>query len=187
MHLSAGDLLRAHTKSGTADGQAVADMIANGQIVPSSVTIGLLEAAMAAEASGSSSSSTEKEGNGGAATETKTATKHRFLVDGFPRNDENRSAYEATTGTDPALVLFFDCPESVMRTRLLGRGQGRSDDNDETIKKRFRVFVESSLPVVEHYEKKGKVARIDADRDPEAVYADVRRVFESRTGAVAKK
>ena len=184
VHLSAGDLLRAHTKSGTPDGDAVAGMISQGQIVPSSVTIRLLEAAMAEAAS-----ETAKKAGGEAAERSgrEASSKHRFLVDGFPRNDENRAAYEALTGSDPALVLFFDCPEAVMRRRLLGRGQGRTDDNDETIAKRFRVFVESSVPVVEYYEKKGKVAKIDADRDPEKVYADVKRVFASRTGAAAKQ
>ena len=49
--MSAGDLLRAHTKSGTPDGDAVAGMISQGQIVPSSVTIRLLEGAMAQAAS----------------------------------------------------------------------------------------------------------------------------------------
>lgn len=37
VHLSAGDLLRAHMKSGSKEGTMVADMIANGQIVPSYV------------------------------------------------------------------------------------------------------------------------------------------------------
>ena len=37
-HLSAGDLLRAHMKSGSPEGQMVANMIANGQIVPSHVS-----------------------------------------------------------------------------------------------------------------------------------------------------
>lgn len=45
-HLSAGDLLRAHIKSGTADGNMVAEMIKNGQIVPSEITVGLLQKAM---------------------------------------------------------------------------------------------------------------------------------------------
>ena len=183
VHLSAGDLLRAHTKSGTPDGDAVAGMIAQGQIVPSSVTIALLESAMAQAAAASASSEGEK---GKSESNLTTTTKHRFLVDGFPRNDENRAAYEALTGSDPALVLFFDCPEAVMRSRLLGRGQGRTDDNDETIKKRFRVFVESSVPVVDYYEAKGKVAKINADRGPDEVYEEVKRVFASRTGAVAK-
>ena len=70
VHLSAGDLLRAHMKSGSADGQMVADMIANGQIVPSAVTVNLLRDAIAA--------------SGG----------RKFLIDGFPRNAENRDAWE---------------------------------------------------------------------------------------------
>lgn len=43
------------------------------------------------------------------------------------------------TGMGPSFILFFDCPEEVMTQRLLGRNQGRSDDNIETIKKRFKV------------------------------------------------
>lgn len=37
-HFSAGDLLREHIKSGTPDGNMVADMIKNGQIVPAEVS-----------------------------------------------------------------------------------------------------------------------------------------------------
>ena len=36
-------------------------------------------------------------------------------------------------------MLYFDCPEAVMEARLLGRKEGRTDDNIETIKKRFQV------------------------------------------------
>lgn len=43
------------------------------------------------------------------------------------------------TGTEPDFVLFLDCPEEVMEKRLLGRQEGRTDDNIESIKKRFRV------------------------------------------------
>ena len=61
-------------------------------------------------------------------------------------------------------TLFFDCPEDVMQERLLNRGKtsGRSDDNAESIKKRFRTFEETSMPVVEYFEKEGKVVRIAA-------------------------
>jgi hypothetical protein len=46
-----------------------------------------------------------------------------------------------------------------MLKRLLKRGEtsGRIDDNAETIKKRFKTFLELSYPVVEHFRKKGKV------------------------------
>ena len=64
-----------------------------------------------------------------------------------------------------------------MERRLLGRNEGRTDDNEATIRKRFHVFQESSLPVVAHYDKVGKVARIDADKDADEVYKEVRRIF----------
>lgn len=42
-------------------------------------------------------------------------------------------------GYDCEMVLLFECPEDVMLERLRGRGQGRSDDNEETIRKRVQV------------------------------------------------
>lgn len=52
------------------------------------------------------------------------------------------------TGIEPEFVLFFDCPEAVMEKRLLGRQQGRTDDNIESIKKRFKV--QYSIPGTYH-------------------------------------
>lgn len=155
VHLSAGDLLRAHMKSGSPDGNMVAEMIKNGQIVPSEVTVGLLKGAMAASG------------------------KQFFLIDGFPRNAENRDAWEREAGYDCEFVLFFDCPEEVMEKRLLGRNEGRTDDNIETIRKRFKVFVESTQPVVAHYETKNKVVRVDGSKAPEEVYALTRPRFDA--------
>lgn len=156
VHLSAGDLLRAHMKSGSPDGNMVAQMIKDGQIVPSHVTISLLQKAMA------------------------DSGQDKFLIDGFPRNDENRNAFEQQTGTEPDFVLFLDCPEDVMEKRLLGRQEGRTDDNIESIKKRFRVFVESSMPVINHYEGKGKVRRFDATSPPSEVFEKVKKLFVQR-------
>ena len=177
--LSAGDLLRAHMKSGSADGNMVAEMIKQGQIVPSVVTVNLLLDAM--RASG----------------------KNTFLIDGFPRNKENRDAWETTAGYDCDFVLFFDAPQDVMYVlglsqipdncvpcntdtfrsqyrlqRLLGRDQGRSDDNETTIKLRFKTFEESSMPVVRYYEQKGKVNSVVATASPEAVYTATKGFFE---------
>lgn len=81
VHLSAGDLLRAHMKSGSPDGNMVAQMIKDGQIVPSHVTISLLQKAMA--------------DNG----------QDKFLIDGFPRNDENRVAFEQQVCTCRLVTL----------------------------------------------------------------------------------
>ncbi|KAJ4771662.1 UMP-CMP kinase [Rhynchospora pubera] len=154
-HLSAGDLLRAEIKSGSENGTMIQNMIKEGKIVPSEVTIKLLQTAIL------------ENGN------------DKFLIDGFPRNEENRAAFERVTGIVPEFVLFFDCSEEEMERRLLGRNQGRVDDNIETIKKRFKVFVESSLPVVEHYESLGKVKRIDAAKPIPEVFEDIKVIFSS--------
>lgn len=43
---------------------------------------------------------------------------------------------------------------------LFSRLKGREDDNIETIRKRFKVYMESSLPVIEYYKSKGKVQKV---------------------------
>ncbi|EPS71050.1 hypothetical protein M569_03715, partial [Genlisea aurea] len=152
-HLSAGDLLRAEIKSGSENGTMIQNMIKEGKIVPSEVTVGLLQRAM------------DESGN------------DKFLIDGFPRNEENRAAFEAVTGIVPEFVLFFDCTEEEMEKRLLNRNQGREDDNLETIRKRFRVYLESTLPVIEHYDSKEKVRKINAGQPVEQVFESVKEVF----------
>jgi UMP-CMP kinase len=160
-HLSAGDLLRAEIKSESENGTMIQNMIKEGKIVPSEVTIKLLQKAM------------QESGN------------DKFLIDGFPRNEENRAAFEAVTGIEPQFVLFFDCSEGEMERRLLSRNQGREDDNIETIRKRFKVFLESSLPVVQYYENKGKVRKICAAKPVEEVFEEVKAVFTPKNMEVA--
>lgn len=136
----------------------IKDYIKEGTIVPMEVTVKLLENAMHAILSSS------KDGTGS------------FLIDGFPRKMDQAIFFEETV-CPSKLVLFLDCPEEEMQKRLLKRGEtsGRSDDNAESIKKRFRTFVETSMPVVEHFETKGKVVKVSAIGAPDEVYNDVKK------------
>ena len=86
-------------------------------------------------------------------------------------------------------TLFFDCPEEVMQERLLNRGKtsGRADDNVESIKKRFKTFVETSMPVVEYFEKEGKVVKIRAVKSPDEMYEEVKKSMWERGFAMTKK
>lgn len=168
-HLSAGDLLRAEQdRPGSQFGDLIRDYIRNGAIVPMEVTVKLLENAMT-EAIGS---------QGGLGS-----SKHRFLIDGFPRKMDQAVKFEEAV-CPARLVLFYDCPEDEMERRLLERGKtsGRADDNAESIRKRFRTFVETSMPVVEYYEEEGKAAKIDATFEPDTVYANTRAQLASRLG-----
>jgi adenylate kinase family enzyme len=72
--------------------------------------------------------------------------------------------------TDLAFVLFFEVPEYVLEDRLLKRGEssGRSDDNIESIKKRFHTYKESTLPIIKYYEAKNKAVQVKFQRNFEA-------------------
>ncbi|RDA95940.1 hypothetical protein CP533_5796 [Ophiocordyceps camponoti-saundersi (nom. inval.)] len=172
-HLSAGDLLRAEQdRPGSQFGDLIRTHIKEGLIVPMEVTVQLLENAMV--------EALNKRKGGDGADSSRPA---RFLIDGFPRKLDQAHRFEAAV-CNPSLVLFYDCPENVMQERLLERGKtsGRDDDNAESILKRFRTFVDTSMPVVDHYDKKGCVVKIDATRDPDAVFVETQKRLKEKLG-----
>jgi len=79
-------------------------------------------------------------------------------------------------------MLFLDVSETEMEQRLLKRGlsSGRSDDNAETIVKRFRTFVTDSMPVVKILEGRGCLRRIDADASADVVFERVCNAFDDQ-------
>lgn len=167
VHLSAGDLLRAEQiRTGSEYGALIKNYITEGKIVPMEITVALLSNAMASSL---------------ASNPPPPGTKARFLIDGFPRKLDQAVFFEETV-CPSELVLFLDCPEEVMEARLLKRGEtsGRDDDNAASIRKRFRTFVETSMPVVEDFEKKGKVVEVKATGSVEEVYALVKEGIEAR-------
>ena len=46
------------------------------------------------------------------------------------------------------------------------------DDNPESLVKRFKTHMETSMPVINLFDEKGMVKRIDANRTREEVAAD---------------
>jgi adenylate kinase family enzyme len=78
-------------------------------------------------------------------------------------------------------VLFYDVSEEVLLERCLVRASHsevkREDDNEETLKKRLRAFKELSRPVVDLYQKFGKVRYIDAGFPIDHVYSETRKAM----------
>lgn len=60
-------------------------------------------------------------------------------------------------------------------------GSGRSDDNVESLKKRFQTYVGDTMPIIEHYEALGLVRKIDASQSPDEVFEEVKKKFEWTT------
>lgn len=155
-HVSAGDLLRAESSTGSETAKLINTCIKEGEIVPSEITVNLLKTAI------------------------KTTTAPVILIDGFPRALDQAAEFNRIVGVDCDFVLFFDCPEEKLTERLLERGKtsGRADDNLESIQKRFVTFHEQSMPVISRYEKVGKVRRVDSSLgSPIEVFRSVAKFF----------
>jgi adenylate kinase len=55
----------------------------------------------------------------------------------------------------------------------------RTDDNAETIKKRLATYELETRPLLDYYERTGRLRRVDGTRDAEAIYADIERAVKS--------
>lgn len=49
----------------------------------------------------------------------------------------------------------------------------RSDDQEETIRERLRVFRENTAPVIDYYARSGSLQRVDGSIGPEETYAEI--------------
>ncbi|RKP03797.1 hypothetical protein CXG81DRAFT_8195, partial [Caulochytrium protostelioides] len=151
VHLSVGDLLRDAVARQTEHGVMIDQMMKEGKIVPTEISLDLLQEAM------------------------KAIRSHRrargFLLDGFPRTAAQAARLDVEIGQCKR-VLVFDVPDDIIVQRLLKRGEtsGRADDNLESIKKRLVTFREVSLPVIQHYQQQGRVEVINADQDIQTVF-----------------
>jgi adenylate kinase len=136
-HVSTGDLLRAAVAAGTPLGREARAFMDRGELVPDAVVIGV-----AAERIG------------------RPDAKTGFVLDGFPRTVAQAEALErelARLGTKLDLCLLLEADEEALVARLVRRAaiEGRSDDNEATIRKRMSVYREQTEPLIVWYRRKG--------------------------------
>lgn len=93
-----------------------------------------------------------------------------FILDGYPRTlpqaETLRSILEGSEAELDAVVLV-DVPEEELISRALARG--RSDDSEEVIRERLRVYREKTRPLVEHYEERSLLRTVDGHAGIEEV------------------
>jgi adenylate kinase family enzyme len=154
-YMSAGDLLRKEAASGSELGQFIDAQMKNGAILPQEITIRLLK------------------------QEILSQNKQLYLIDGFPRQIDQGETFERDI-CRAKCALFLEVPDQILIDRLLARaaGSGRADDNPETIAKRIRVFHDICELVAGYFDRTGRSVRIDGNRDPDVVYADVKAAIE---------
>jgi adenylate kinase len=179
--ISTGAMLRDAMAQGTELGLAAKSIMDAGGLVPDDVVIGIVRERLNRE-----------------------DCKKGFLLDGFPRTVPQAEALEGFAALDMAINV--DSDEDVIVARIAGRRmckvcgeamhvntlQGasscpkcggeiyqRTDDNEQTVRNRMKVYNEQTKPLIDFYARKGILVNIDGDRDIKVVFADVVGAIEA--------
>lgn len=191
-HISTGDMFRAAMAAGTALGKEAKGFIDKGQLVPDSVTNGIVKERLA-----------------------ESDTDAGYMLDGFPRTIQQAEALETITADlkKPLdAVINIDVAPAKLVDRLSGRficktcgatyhkfynppkvagtcdrcgGHEffqREDDKPATVKNRLKVNIEMNTPLLDFYEKKSLLHTVNGDQDIDKVFAEIKAIL----AAVAK-
>jgi len=141
--ISTGDIFRKNLSEGTPLGLEAKSYMDAGQYVPDSVTNNMVRDRVA-----------------------QPDAEPGFLLDGYPRTlgqVEELDAILAESGhsLDAVVVLTVDEEELVQRLLNRAKTSGRSDDTEEVIRERQRVYAEETAPLIDVYRERGLLVEID--------------------------
>lgn len=161
LHISTGDLFRYEMGNDTPLGKEAKSYIAKGELVPDSVTIGMLKNKV--------NSNPDVGG---------------YIFDGFPRTIAQAEALNAFLGEKNQSIsglLSLDVEDAEIVQRLLERGKtsGRADDQDESIiQNRINVYKMETSPVYDFYASSNKSQMIRGMGTIEDVFANLCKVID---------
>jgi len=161
-HISTGDVLRGEIKNGTELGKTAKGYIDNGQLIPDDLMVSIL-----------------------ASVYDSLGKEHKGVIfDGFPRTIPQAEALKKMLderGHSVAAMIELDVPDDKLLERLIKRGKesGRTDDNEETIKKRLSVYANQTSPLIEWYKNEGIHHHINGYGELERIFADICGVIDS--------
>ncbi|MFC5972641.1 adenylate kinase [Halomarina salina] len=173
-HITTGDALRANKDMETEFGKP-REFMEKGELVPDPVVNEIVVAAL-------------EDADG-------------FVLDGYPRNMSQAEYLDEQTDLD--IVVLLDVGRDELVTRLTGRRvdpetgenyhveydmpddeavrdrlEQRDDDTEDVVTDRLDVYSENTEPLVEFYEDRGLLTRIDGDQTPDEVWHDLRLAIE---------
>jgi adenylate kinase len=149
--ISTGQMLRDAVAAKTAVGLAAQAVMARGDLVSDEIVIAVAEQRLAAP-----------------------DARRGFILDGFPRTPGQAAALDAMLarlGTPLERCIALTVDEEQIVRRLIKRAQieGRSDDSEETVRKRLKVYHAQTEPLIAHYTAQGIVRAVDGDASVEEV------------------
>ena len=158
--ISTGDMFRAAVKEETQLGLEAKKYMDAGQLVPDSVTIGIVRERLA-----------------------KDDCKSGFILDGFPRTTAQAVSLDAILKEmnivlDGVVNLNVPSEELVRRISERAALEGREDDKPETVQKRLAVYEESTKPLIDYYRNSGLYVEIDGLQAVADVFTDIVHALE---------
>lgn len=151
--ISTGDALRAAVRSDTGLGRQARAAMEAGDLVADELVVGIVEERLAqADAAAG------------------------FILDGFPRNTSQARILDqmlARRGMPPLeTALHLEVPDEEIVRRLLARAgeQGRSDDREEVIRCRIRVYNGETHPLLGYYETQRKLISVPGVGEVEDIF-----------------
>lgn len=152
-HISTGDIFRENIANNTPLGVEARRYSEAGELVPDSVTNAMVRDRLSQD-----------------------DTADGFLLDGYPRTPAQADALEhmLPDGAVIHTVLNMIVSEEEIISRLSKRG--RSDDEESTIRKRLRIYRETTEPIAEYYRTKGILSDIQGIGSIEDI---TRRIIEA--------
>jgi len=164
--VSTGDIFRVNVTQRTELGREAKRYMDAGDYVPDAITNAMVRARLA-----------EPDAADG------------FLLDGYPRTvsqveELDSMLAERGSGLDAVLLLTVDRDEVVERLARRARDEGRADDTVEVIGHRQDVYADQTAPLVEVYDGRGLLVRVDGMGPVDEVTSRVLRVLD-QAGAAA--
>lgn len=110
------------------------------------------------------------------------ADKH-WVFDGAPRSRMQAELIDDLVfwhDRPPPLAIYIQVGEKEATQRLLLRS--RDDDRRRSIKNRMRFFSEHVLPVLRHYERHGRLLKVNGEQPIEKVMREIDLALAKRLG-----
>jgi adenylate kinase len=162
-HISTGVLLRTAVKAGTELGLKAKAVMDRGELVSDDIMLGLIGERLS-----------QPDADGG------------FILDGYPRNIVQAGALDdllkrLDRPVDEALQIDVDVEMMVSRIASRAADEGRSDDTEEVVRNRMKVYSAQTAPVVDYYAHKGVLSRVLGEGTIEEVFQRIKAVVQMRS------
>lgn len=162
--ISTGDILREHVARGTDLGRQVKPILDAGQLVPDEILIALIRDKLAG------------------------MEPVRVIFDGFPRTTAQAEGLDVLLeelGAPVTAAPLLEVPDQVLIDRIVERGRqaaargeaARSDDTEETARRRQQVYREQTQPLIDYYAGRGHLSTVNGVGSMDEVYRRILSVL----------